>query len=166
LPLTLTLHHITIRKRTMTERSVLHNTFVIERDFAASPEKIFSLYSTLEKKVLWFGSPDYPATEWTMDFREGGKELNSGEFHGYLSTYDALYLDIVENSRIVLSYNMYVDGVKLSSSLQTTQLEATPTGTRVVLTETGAYFDGHEDPVLREQGTNGLIDALKAIAES
>jgi uncharacterized protein YndB with AHSA1/START domain len=149
----------------MTDRSVEHNTFVVTRDVAAPPESVFTLFTTLEKKALWFGSPDFPATEWTMDFREGGKEFNTGEFHGYISTFDALYLDIVENSRIVLSYNMYIDGVKLSSSLQTTEFEQTPTGTRVVLTETGAYFDGHEDPALREQGTNGLIDALKAVAE-
>jgi uncharacterized protein YndB with AHSA1/START domain len=149
----------------MTDRAIEHNTFVIDRLFSVPPENVFGLFTTIEKKSLWFGSPEYPATEWTMDFREGGREFNSGEFHGYLSAFDALYLDIVENSRIVLSYNMYVDGVKLSSSLQTTEFTPTPTGTRVVVTENGAFFDGHENPTLREQGTIGLIDALKAVAE-
>ncbi len=154
----------------MTERSIEHNTFVVEREVAASPQHVFTYFADQAKKEIWFGDPAFPATEWTMDFREGGREYNTGEFHGYVSTFDALYLDIVEASRIVLSYNMYVDGVKLSSSLQTTELQAVETAggihTRLVLTETGVYFDGHEDPALRAEGTAGIIAQLAAAAEA
>jgi hypothetical protein len=33
------------------------------------------------------------------------------------------------------------------------------------MTEHGAFFDGIEDPALREQGTNWLLDALGAALE-
>lgn len=33
-------------------------------------------------------------------------------------------------------------------------------GTRLVLTEQGAYLDGHDTPESREQGTGALLDAL------
>ena len=33
-------------------------------------------------------------------------------------------------------------------------------GTRLTLTEHGAFLDGHEDPALREQGTRWLLEKL------
>jgi hypothetical protein len=35
-------------------------------------------------------------------------------------------------------------------------------GTRLVLTEQGAYLDGHEQPAWREQGTSDQLEALAA----
>jgi len=36
-------------------------------------------------------------------------------------------------------------------------------GTRLVLTEQGAYLDGHDTPTQREQGTRDLLDGLGAV---
>jgi len=62
--------------------------------------------------------------------------------------------------RVTWSYNLFVGGVKLSSSLTVVELTTVDGGTRLTFTETGAFYDGHEKPELREQGTGWLLDAL------
>ena len=45
-------------------------------------------------------------------------------------------------------------------SLATFEFRPDGTGTLLVMTEHGAFFDGIDDPALRSQGTGGLLDAL------
>ena len=146
--------------------TVTHSTFVLEREYAATPARVFAGFSSKEQRERWFGDPSQPPAVWDFDFREGGREYTSGEFHGQLSIFDATFQDIVENERIVFSYNLHVGDAKLSSSLQTLEFFATPTGTRLVLTEHGAYFDGNDKPELREGGTRGLLEQLAAVVEN
>ena len=80
----------------MTERSITHSTFTLERDYAAPVERLWEALSVKEQKSKWFGDVDDQPENWTIDFREGGREYSSGEFHGLISTFDATYLDIVE----------------------------------------------------------------------
>jgi hypothetical protein len=47
-------------------------------------------------------------------------------------------------------------------SLATFELKAAGTGTRLILTEQGAFLDGYDDAGSRERGTAGLLDALGA----
>lgn len=146
--------------------SVTHSSFTIEREYSASPARVFAGYSSKEQKEKWFGDPSFPQDTWDFDFREGGREYTYGEFHGQISIFDAIYHDIVENERIVYSYTMHFGDAKLSSSLQTIEFFATPTGTRLVLTEHGAYFDGNDNPAGREEGTRGLLEQLAAAVEN
>jgi uncharacterized protein YndB with AHSA1/START domain len=141
-------------------RSVEHATFVVERIYPASRERVYAAMSTLEQKAKWFGDPSTPPTRWDFDFREGGREYESSVFRGEVHTFDAIYLDIVENERITWSYNLFVSGVKLSSSFTVVELTTVPDGTKLTFTETGAFFDGHEKPALREEGTGWILDAL------
>jgi uncharacterized protein YndB with AHSA1/START domain len=144
-----------------TERSIEHATFTLERVYPHPKERVFAAFTTREAKAKWFGDP-VPETQWDLDFREGGREYNSGPFRGQVHTFDAVYLDIVENERLAYSYNMYVDDVKLSSSFAVIELTAVDGGTKITFTETGAFFDGHEDPSLRENGSGWILDALGA----
>jgi len=50
-------------------------------------------------------------------------------------------------------------------SLTTVELTANGDTTRLVLTEHGAYLDGHEQPAWRQQGTGQWLDALAAELE-
>ena len=144
-----------------TTRSIEHATFSLERVYPTTRERVFAALADKDQKAKWFADPSNAgATRWEMDFREGGRELNSGEYRGETHTFDAIYLDIVENERVTWSYNMYVGGVKLSSSLTVVELTTVADGTKITFTETGAFFDGHEKPELREQGTGWLLDAL------
>lgn len=99
-----------------------------------------------------------------MDFQVGGRESQSGEHEpgGATYSFDALYWDIVPDERIVFSYEMHLDGRKISVSLSTVEMKPTAAGTRLIFTEQGAFLDGWDQPGLREEGTRDLLDALGA----
>ncbi len=148
----------------MSARSVIHSTFVIERVYAAAPKKVYFALSDAEAKKRWFVDPDNPMpSSHEMDFRVGGKETNAGcPSDGQMHFYNAVYQDIVPNQRIVYSYELLFGETRVSVSLATIELIAEGRGTRLVLTEQGAFFDGIDTPATREHGTGELLDALGA----
>lgn len=151
----------------MTQRNVTHATFVIERRFKASPERVFNAFADKEAKAKWFVGPgDWDSAPGTFDFRVDGEETSfGGPKGGFWSAFWCRYQDIVPNERIVYAYRMALDGVPMSASLAVIELKPDGEGTHLVLTETGAYFDGFsgpEHPAGREHGTNALFDALAA----
>jgi len=148
----------------MTERSVVHSTFVIERSYPAAPAKVYFALSDPAAKKRWFADPDSPmSSRHEMDFRVGGKEVNAGgPKDGPIYTFNAAYQDIVPNERIVYSYDMLFGETRISVSLATIELRPEGKGTRLVLTEQGVFLDGHDDPATREHGTGELLDALGA----
>lgn len=48
----------------------------------------------------------------------------------------------------------------VTASLTTVEFAVSGAGTNLVLTEQGAYLDGHELPEWREQGTGDQLDKL------
>jgi uncharacterized protein YndB with AHSA1/START domain len=144
------------------KRSVVHSTFSIERTYEASPERVFQAFAQLENKLKWFSGPDeWLTSQRELDFRVGGREvLSGGPKGGPAHTFEAHYFDIIPNQRIVYGYDMYVGERKLSVSLATIEIVAQGKGTRLTLTEQGAYLDGAEDGTQREAGTRGLLDKL------
>ncbi|MDG4879511.1 SRPBCC family protein [Mesorhizobium sp. WSM4935] len=146
----------------MTERSVVHSTFVIERVYPAAPEKVYFALSDSAANKRWFFDPDNPMpSRHEMDFRVGGKEVNAGcPSDGQMHFYNAVYQDIVPNRRIVYSYELLFGETRVSVSLATIELIAEGKGTRLILTEQGAFFDGIDSPAIREHGTGELLDAL------
>jgi uncharacterized protein YndB with AHSA1/START domain len=77
-----------------------------------------------------------------------------------VSTFDAVYHDIVPDERIVYTYTMLLDDKKISVSLATVEVKSAGKGTRLVVTEQGVFLDGYEDKGSREHGTGWLIDKL------
>lgn len=144
------------------KRSVTHNTFVIERSFESSPAQVFAAFARPELKARWFAGPEeWGPAESTMDFRVGGRETSrGGPKGGPVHTFQAVYQDIVPDERIIYSYDMLADEVRISVSLATIEFRPEGKGTRLVLTEQGAYLDGHDHPAQREEGTGQLMDAL------
>jgi uncharacterized protein YndB with AHSA1/START domain len=140
------------------DRSAEHATFVVERSYDASPERVFAAWSDPAAKLVWFGDSE---GEFELDFREGGRERGSGVLpDGREYAFEALYRDIVPDARIVYTYDMFVDGIRISVSLATVELKPEGGGTRLVFTEQGAFLDGHEAPSRREHGMGGLLDSL------
>jgi uncharacterized protein YndB with AHSA1/START domain len=146
----------------MTERSVTHATFVVERTYEASPARVFAAFADPETKARWFAGPgDWESGRYELDFRIGGRERASGgPPGGPVHTYEARYHDIVVDERIVLAYDMHLDDKRISVSLATVELRPEGTGTRLTFTDQGAFLDGSDDPAERERGTRDLLDAL------
>jgi uncharacterized protein YndB with AHSA1/START domain len=144
------------------ERSTVQSTFVIERTYKASPQRVFDAWAEEAAKARWFGPPEKPAGSYSLDFREGGGEhltIAMGD-GGPVFSFDAVYQDIVPGRRIVYSYDMHRDDARISVSLATVEIDALGDGARLTLTEHGVYLDGHDTPAAREHGTNAMIDTL------
>ena len=145
----------------MIDRSVAHGSFSVERTYPASPTRVFAAWATQTAKDVWFGEGDDFLTvtdQYTLDFRVGGRERLDGTLPGgRVFSYDATYHDIVEDRRIVAAYDVSIDGQRTSVSLMTVEFVDVPGGTRVVLTEQGAFLDGLDSNAQREEGA---LDSL------
>jgi uncharacterized protein YndB with AHSA1/START domain len=146
-------------------RSVVHATFHLERTYDAPVARVWRALTDPAAKQKWFGGPpsQMEMLERHMDVRVGGTERARGRWEGgTVSTYDALYQDVIENERLVYSYVMHLDDKKISVSLATLQLTADGPRTTLALTEQGAFLDGYDDAGSREDGTRHLLEALGA----
>jgi uncharacterized protein YndB with AHSA1/START domain len=142
---------------TATAHSVVHATFVIERVYPATAERVFAAWSDAEAKARWFSCHE----GYTLDFRVGGRESNrGGPPGGPVYACDALFHDIVPGARIVYSYDLRRDEDLVSVSLVTVEFAPAKGGTRLVFTEQGAFLDGHDTPAEREHGTRIGLDRL------
>ncbi len=147
-----------------TERSVVHAVFSLERTYEAPVSRVYKALSDEAAKAKWFGGEDgrWRLMDRKMDFRVGGRERLQGRWEGgVVSTFDAVYHDIVPNERIVYTYEMHLDDRKISVSLATMQLKSVDPGrTTLKVTEQGAFLDGYDDAGSREHGTGFLLDKL------
>jgi uncharacterized protein YndB with AHSA1/START domain len=152
----------------MTDRSVIHDTFSLERSYPATPSRVFAAFASAQAKGAWHSTSsheiaDGPAGVQQFDFRPGGRELFGVKARGFTYRYDALYYDIVPDQRIVYSYEMYADDVRISVSVATLEFTKSGAGMTLTWTEQGVYLDGIDGaqaPILRIGGTNELLDAL------
>lgn len=90
----------------------------------------------------------------------GARHSAGGPTGGPVHLYRAVYWDIVEDERIIYAYEMLVDDVRVSVSLTTVELMADAAGTRLRLTEQGAFLDGQGLASERAHGVASLLDAL------
>lgn len=140
----------------MTDHSVKHSTFTLERTYAAAPAVVFAAWSDRDTKAKWFAAGD---SRYSLDFRVGGTETVHGG-DGVDLVARSEYHDIVPDERIVYTTALFTDEVLSTVSLTTVQLVRDGDGTRLVLTEQGTFLDDREQPEWREQGTGDWLDAL------
>lgn len=146
----------------MTERFTTHDTMVLERTYHASVEAVFLAWADPDRKRVWFLGPDSPDGDYSLDFRVGGRELSHGSPAGSHDeyTYDARYLDIVPDRRIVYANHMTRGETRISASLTSVEFSADGAETTLVLTEHGIYLDGEDKPEYRRAGIADQLDAL------
>ena len=146
----------------MTDRNVVHATFCIERAYPVPPARAFAAWASAEAKAQWFAGPEgFECYERSMDFRSGGAERLWGKHPGgKVSDFQARYFEVIPDARIIYGYEMYVDGRKISVSLATIEFQPSGQGTRLVMTEQGAFLDGYDDAGSREEGTRWLLEKL------
>ena len=148
----------------MTEPTTAHASFVLERDYRAAPPQVFRAWSDPDAKRRWFAEGEgFTDIAHALDFREGGSEQCSGrEPGGRLFVNRTVFHDIVPNRRIVFSYTMALDETRISASLATVELLEIDGGTRLVLTEQAAFFDGADTVDQRRGGWTWLLGRLDA----
>lgn len=146
----------------MTDRSVSHATFTIERVYDASLQRVFAAWSQPEAKRRWFVCHgDWTPGPYAFDFAIGGREhLSTRDTDGVDHIYDAIYQDIVPGERIVYAYQMHLDTRRISVSLATVEFRPEGEGTRLVFTEQAAFLDGYNRPEERELGTRAGLENL------
>src|SRR5688500_5273104 len=113
-----------MKETSMTERSARHATFAIERVYDAPPARVFAAWATPEAKARWFFCDDaWTSSGHALDFRVGGRErMDSRPPGGPVHGYEACYMDIVPDARIVYAYELRIGEARISVSLTTVEL--------------------------------------------
>lgn len=146
-----------------------HASFVIERRYDASPQRVFAAWADPVAKRAWFVEGEgWDINSYELDFREGGTEksrfrfLKGEEIFGKETMIgnETVFNEIVPNERIIFTYSMDRDGVRFSVSLATVELGPADKGTRLIFTEHATFFEGGDGPQMREAGWRELLDKL------
>jgi uncharacterized protein YndB with AHSA1/START domain len=151
------------------QQLAIHSTFVIERSFPKSPERVFAAFADPTRKRRWFAEGEmHTVEEFTSDFRVGGTERlryrfkEGTPFQGVEVTNQGTYQAIVPNRRIVSASTMAIANKPISASLVTVELVPTDHGTDLICTHQGAFFEGADGPQIREVGWRTLLDKVAA----
>ncbi len=153
----------------MQEQSVIHSTFVIERSFSQPPERVFRAFAEPGQKRRWFAEAEtHEIEEFVSDFRVGGAERLRYRFKdgtplkGVALLSEGTYQDIVHDRRIVTTSTMTLGDQRISTSLVTLEFLPAESGTDLICTHQGAFFEGSDGPQMREAGWNQLLEKWKA----
>ena len=147
--------------------SVEHERSALERDYPHPVERVFEAWADPTIKARWFVLGDSTGVEYASDFRVGGTEtLTSPAGERPAFTYDAEYRDIVDGERIVMTYEMSIDGRRISVSVVTVEFTATSTGTHLTEVEQAVFLDGLDDAESRRGGAVRQLDALSEVLET
>jgi uncharacterized protein YndB with AHSA1/START domain len=151
----------------VTDRSVIHDTFTVERVYPTALSRVFAAFASAEVKAVWGATSGREivseAGSAEFDFRPGGRERFAIKMRGMTYRYNALYYDIVPDQRILYSYEMYAEDARISVSVATIEFAKSGADTALTWTEQGVYLDGIDGaqaPTMRVGGTSKLLDSL------
>jgi len=150
----------------MPETAVTHSTFVVERNYPQSPDRVFSAFAQPARKRRWYAEGDHEIKEYELEFRIGGNEHLHYRFKeghpiaGSEIDNVSTYQDIVPEKRIVFTQKMSLNGKPVSITLVTFEFQAAESGTTLVLTNQGTFVDWPDGAQMIEHGWRGLLESL------
>jgi len=146
----------------MERRSITHSTFVIERSFPATPERVFAAFTDPVEKGRWFSEGDGfgIGEEVEMDFRVGGIEPTRFNLKDASPANGTGYHSLGRSRRAMFAYTMSVGNKRVSASLATVELVPTNQGTDLIFTEQAAFFEVADGAKMREVGWREVLDKL------
>jgi uncharacterized protein YndB with AHSA1/START domain len=155
----------------MTQPSILHNTFAVERSYPLPPERVFAAFSDPKQKRKWliegYGNE---VKEYSLDFRVGGNEVaryssSNTPFPEAVFSTIANYQLIEIGKRIVMANTMSLNDHCISSALVSFEFLPTEAGTDLICTHQAAFFEGSDGPQIRERGWKTLLEKLGSVLE-
>jgi uncharacterized protein YndB with AHSA1/START domain len=150
----------------LNQQSVVHNTFVIERNYPQAPERVFAAFAQPSRKRRWYAEGDHEIQEFEMEFRVGGSERFRYRFKqghpiaGSEIANESTYHDILPEKHIVMSSKMSLNGKPVVVMLATFEFLPTEKGTDLILTHQGAFLEWPDGPKMIEIGWRSLLDRL------
>ena len=155
------------------ENRVTHSTFVVERSFPKPPETVFAAFADPARARRWYAEGEgHELDEFTSDFRVGGKQtlryrLGPGTpVAGMTINNQAHYHAIQTNRRIVMAQTMDLEDKRILAAQVTVEFRPNGTGTDLILTNQGAFFDTGLTPEMLEGGWRGLMETLSKELEN
>ena len=151
---------------TAAQPTTIHDTFVVERNYPQTNDRVFAAFAELDRKRRWYAEGDHEIQEFEMDFRIGGSERLHYRFReghpiaGSEIANESHYQDIVLNERIVVTSKMSLNGKQISITLLTLEFLPSGTGTDLVLTNQGTFVDWPDGAKMLEHGWGALFDRL------
>lgn len=141
---------------------LVHDTFKLERIFAASPGQIFAAYADSEARSEW-GPPRTDEMRYSRsEFRVGGiDEFRCGPAGDLRICGRAVYLDIVENERIVFAETVSTGGRLLAHSLVSWSFEQIERATRVTALVQVVSYVGESMLAATRGGRSTALDNLE-----
>lgn len=146
--------------------TITHGSFTLERGYSAPPAKVFAAFVRSESRRKWLIYAD----GWTIHEYRPAEPTVAGavEFSRFsppgaeiVLTNATTWLHVDEGNTLIFAYHMTLENAPLSSSLVTIVFKPDGSGTRLELTEQGAYFDGNIAG--RKEGTRALLDEVEKV---
>jgi uncharacterized protein YndB with AHSA1/START domain len=135
----------------------------LERVIAASPERLFELWTEPDQLVKWWGPEGYDVPEHALDVRPGGRwrtTMRSPE--GTRLTVSGVYRTIERPRRVVFTWAWdQDDGSRGHETEVTVTFEAAPGGTRLVLLQ-----QAFQDAQARDSHQKGWASTLDCLARA
>jgi uncharacterized protein YndB with AHSA1/START domain len=156
----------------MEQPKVIHSTFVVERSFPKPPETVFAAFADPGKARKWYAEGEgHDLQEFTSDFRVGGTQtlryrLGQGTpVAGMTIKNQARYQEIQPNRRIVTATTMDLEEKRILAAQVTVELVPNGSGTDLILTSQGAFFESGLTPEMLQAGWRGLLEKLASDIE-
>ena len=142
---------------TMTKDKVLR----LERVIAATPERLFALWTEPEELVKWWGPEGFATPKHAMDVRAGGRwRTTMRRPDGTEHTVSGIYRTLDPPRRLVFTWGWDDDaGMRGHETEVTVTFEPTPGGTRMVLLQTG-----FADKDSRDRHNDGWTSSFTCLA--